>query len=300
MEKVMSGLFINYRREDTAPYAGRLYDHLRRAFPNNSVFMDIDAIDPGEDFVHTINQTLTASKVVLAVIGPRWEQITDGSGNRRLDNPDDYVVRELSAALEAEARVIPVLVGGAAMPRSEVLPPRLQGLARRNAIEISDTRFAADADRLATAIARAIDPSRSNNPQEPARHFRTGIGDDARLDSLTTFKTLLWTGYALGVLSVGVQLTRVKEEEVAGFLIFAVLLLCLAAWFNVMLTRGRNWARMAYLALLIVSVPAMFVEWSEQSSAETVLNFISLGLSIWLLRLMFTDPIKARFRGTTL
>jgi hypothetical protein len=295
----MSGLFINYRREDTAPYAGRLYDHLRRSFPNNKVFMDIDAIDPGEDFVKAINQTLAASKVVLAVIGPRWEKVTDENGTRRLDNPDDYVFRELCAALESDARVIPVLVGGAAMPRTDALPLRLQSLARRNAIEVSDTRFLADAERLSAAIARAIDPSFVQAAEKPATRPASVHGESAIADAMTTFKTLLWTGYALGIVSVLIQMTRAKEEEIAGQLIFSVLILGLAAWFNVMLIRGKNWARMAFIALLFISSPAMFVEWSVQSGAEVAVNFISVVLSIWLVRLMFTDPIKTNFRSPT-
>jgi hypothetical protein len=73
----MKGLFISYRREDSAPYAGRLCDHLRRTFPTASVFMDIDAVDPGADFVNVIDRTLSDSAIVLAVIGPRWGKVTD-------------------------------------------------------------------------------------------------------------------------------------------------------------------------------------------------------------------------------
>ena len=71
--------------------------------------MDIDAIDPGEDFADAIDRTLSASRVVIAVIGPAWATVKEASGRRRLHNPDDAVVRELSAALTSNARVIPVL-----------------------------------------------------------------------------------------------------------------------------------------------------------------------------------------------
>ena len=168
----MSGLFINYRREDAAPYAGRLHDFLQRVFPDSKVFMDIDGIDLGEDFVYAINQKLAASKVVIAVIGPNWEKVIDGTGSRRLDNPDDYVVRELYSALESNMRVIPVLVGGAVMPRSDALPTRLQPLVRRNAIEISDTRFVTDAERLCAAIARVINPTALSERYKSAHHQR--------------------------------------------------------------------------------------------------------------------------------
>ena len=292
----VSGLFINYRREDTAPYAGRLYDHLCRAFPASKVFMDIDGIDPGEDFVYAINQTLSASKVVIAVIGPKWEKVTDGTGSRRrLDDPDDYVVRELCAALESNLRVIPVLVGGAAMPRSDALPTRLQPLARRNAIEISDTRFGADAERLSSAIARVIDVTALNAESSQRTRNSDTKGDSSLADAVTTFKTLLWTGYALSVLSGFVHLGRAKTEEVMPMLIFYTLLFGFGAWFNVMLLRGKNWARMAFIALLFLAVPAVLLEWSVQSVAEVALNMVSLILSIWLVVLMFIEPIKGLF-----
>ena len=68
----MKGVFISYRRDDSAPHAGRLCDYLRRTFPSISVFMDVEAIEPGADFVRAIDANLTSSAVVLAVIGPRW------------------------------------------------------------------------------------------------------------------------------------------------------------------------------------------------------------------------------------
>jgi hypothetical protein len=49
-------LFINYRREDTRHAAGRLYDRLIQRFSEDQVFMDIDQIEPGEDFVDVINR----------------------------------------------------------------------------------------------------------------------------------------------------------------------------------------------------------------------------------------------------
>ena len=193
----MDGIFINYRRDDSAPYAGRLYDHLRRSFPGQKVFMDIDAIDPGEDFVDAINRTLESSRVVLAVIGRSWSAAADEAGKRRLDNPDDYVVRELSAALASKARVIPVLVGGASMPRTDALPVPLVALARRNAIEVSDSRFSFDADRLGAAIRKLLDPDGEHDWDKDAQRDsgnRAAVMKASARDALTTFKTVLGSG----------------------------------------------------------------------------------------------------------
>jgi len=94
--------------------------------------------------------------VVVAVIGRSWLSITDKHGQRRLDNPDDYVRHELSAALARDMRVIPVLVQGAGMPKASELPDPLKPLARRNAIELSDLRWRFDVGELIKALKNAI------------------------------------------------------------------------------------------------------------------------------------------------
>jgi hypothetical protein len=286
----MDGIFINYRRDDSAPYAGRLYDHLRRTFPQQKVFMDIDAIDPGEDFVDAINRTLESSRVVLAVIGRTWSTSADEAGQRRLDNPDDYVERELSAALASKARVIPVLVGGAAMPRSEALPLPLAALARRNAIEVSDTRFSSDADRLGAAIRKLLDPN------DPGPIDKDPASDASTEDAMTTFKSILWIGFALGVLSMLVAAASSPEGQKIGYLSFAIVVAGFTAWFNVMLLRGRRWSRIAYLAMMALAVPSIFVSAATQSGAEIALGVVQLALGFWALKIMFTQPIGGMFR----
>jgi len=152
----MAGIFINYRREDSSPYAGRLFDRLARDLGSDLVFMDIDAIEPGEDFVESIERRLESCNAALVLIGKTWLTCVDQMGARRLDNPDDYVRRELAAALARKIRVIPVLVGGATMPRADQLPAELTPVCRRNAIEITDIRFHQDVDRLVTAVRKVL------------------------------------------------------------------------------------------------------------------------------------------------
>src|SRR5262245_54685501 len=149
-------LFINYRREDTAPYAGRLCDHLTTHFGKDQVFIDIDRIEPGEDFVEAINRKVGTCDIAIVLIGPNWLHATDESGKRRLDDEEDFVRMEIVAALQREIRVIPVLVGRAQMPRKHELPEALAQLSRRNAIELSEMRFHADVNRLIQAIERAF------------------------------------------------------------------------------------------------------------------------------------------------
>jgi hypothetical protein len=145
-------VFINYRREDAAPYAGRLYDRLTAHFGEDQVFIDIDQIEPGEDFVEVINRKVGTCDIAIVAIGPHWVGATDSSGKRRLDDEEDFVRMEIVAALQRKIRVIPVLVGGARMPGRHDLPEALAPLSRRNAIELSETRFHADVNRLIETI----------------------------------------------------------------------------------------------------------------------------------------------------
>src|SRR5215472_16488057 len=168
-------VFINYRREDTAPYAGRLYDRLTAHFGGDQVFIDIDQIEPGEDFVEAINRKVRACDIAIVAIGPDWLHATDASGKRRLDDEEDFVRMEIVAALRRKIRVIPVLVGGAQMPQKRDLPKSLEPLSRRNAIELSETRFHADAKRSKSLslpgkkkrsyLQRRSRPWRSQRPQ---------------------------------------------------------------------------------------------------------------------------------------
>jgi uncharacterized membrane protein YhaH (DUF805 family) len=153
---VTGRIFINYRRGDSQGAAGRLYDRLLEHFKREQLFMDVDAIEPGVDFVKSLDEQVADCSAFVAVIGPGWASAHDSGGRRRLDNPADYVRVELESALKRDIRVIPVLVDGAVMPQPSDLPASLQSLARRNAVEVAHHRFAEDCDHLALAIKRAL------------------------------------------------------------------------------------------------------------------------------------------------
>src|SRR5215469_4106373 len=126
------GIFLSYRREDAAPYARLLQFQLRERFPDAQVFMDLDSIEAGLDFAEVIQEAVDSCVVLVALIGRQWATLADEEGNRRLDNPDDYVRFEVQTALEQGVRVIPVLVDGARPLRQEHLPAELRKLARLN------------------------------------------------------------------------------------------------------------------------------------------------------------------------
>jgi DNA polymerase len=152
---------------------GRLYDHLVQHFAPGDVFMDVDDIPPGADFVVVLEEAVAACDVLIAVIGPAWLTAADNSGQRRLDQWDDFVRIEIASALKQNKLVIPVLVGRARMPSPAQLPEDLAALARRNAIEISHQRFNDDIQRLVDAIKKALPASPLIKPPDSAAASRS-------------------------------------------------------------------------------------------------------------------------------
>jgi hypothetical protein len=144
----MSGIFISYRREDSGGYAGRVSEWLGKHFGKQMIFMDIDTLKVGADFVKQLESAVTSCKVLLAVIGKQWVTIQDEQGQQRLLNSQDFVRAEIQMALNRGIPVIPLLVGGAKMPNATDLPTDLEAFARRHAFEISDKRFSDDMNRL--------------------------------------------------------------------------------------------------------------------------------------------------------
>lgn len=149
-------LFISYRRDDAAGDAGRLADHLHRRFGGAHVFLDIDTIDPGTDFVQVLRASLQQTAAMLVVIGPRWTSLRGADGRRRLDDPNDFVRLEVETALGRSIPVVPVLVQGAALPRKEDLPASLAALATRQAAVLDHAEFHDDAERLCDRLAPLI------------------------------------------------------------------------------------------------------------------------------------------------
>jgi hypothetical protein len=180
----MDGIFISYRRDDSAGYAGRLYDRLAAHFGADRVFMDVEGIEPGLDFVVAIEEAVGSCRVLIAVIGDEWTNSKDAAGRRRLDDPNDFIRLETGSALQRGIRVVPVLVGGAEMPLAPDLPDDLKALTRRQAIEINHKQWEASTGELIRTLesilkAPAADASlKEVKPQEdvPAGPVITGDG----------------------------------------------------------------------------------------------------------------------------
>lgn len=146
----MSKLFISYRRVDSEDATGRIYDRLAERYGEDNVFKDVNSIRYSVDFREAVRTSILGSRVTLVVIGRGWLNALDEQGNRRLDNPADFVRIEIETALNApNMAVIPVLVGRAAMPAADDLPPSLQQLAYLNAAPVRpDPDFPDDLQKL--------------------------------------------------------------------------------------------------------------------------------------------------------
>ena len=179
----MSGIFISYRREDSAPYAGRLYDRLCARFGADRVFMDVDDIPPGADFAAQIGAKIDSCDALIAVIGKNWLTVRNGNGQLRLNDPNDFVGLELAAALRRGVLVIPALVGGAVMPKPEELRDDLRDLASKNAVALQDHDFQRDVEIVIQALEN-LSPS----PQKPDRPEDVSLRE--RRERLR--KRLLW------------------------------------------------------------------------------------------------------------
>jgi hypothetical protein len=153
----MKGLFISYRREESGPYAGRLYDIAVRHFGADRVFLDVSSVQPGHDFREAIEHACSSCECLLAVVGKHWATVRDNSGALRLDSESDYVRLELSLALQKNLLVIPVLINGAELPPEGSLPPDIRPLVYRNAWHLSDLRFHDDVQQLVNAIKGTVE-----------------------------------------------------------------------------------------------------------------------------------------------
>ena len=102
--------FISYRKDDTKQVARSLYSELTRVLERGEIFLDLREIEPGASFPDTLRTEIERAAVVLALIGPQWLTLQSSDGVRRLDEPDDWVRKEIELALAADKKIVPVLV----------------------------------------------------------------------------------------------------------------------------------------------------------------------------------------------
>jgi hypothetical protein len=215
----MPRAFISYRRQDADADAGHIRDALARRLGGVEVFLDVVAIHPGQDFEDVLQHALSVTDVFLAVIGPGWLRTEAATGGRRLDNPEDLVRLEISAALKTGAQLIPILVRGASMPRTGDLPDEIRGFATRQAVVLGAGTWKHDIESLAVHIEEAITEAALLRPGASGKlqRLRRRLIPNANLWSLLKWGTLACIVSAIIASAYwGVQLYRTRDvREVA-------------------------------------------------------------------------------------
>ncbi|HKE41090.1 MAG TPA: choice-of-anchor D domain-containing protein [Casimicrobiaceae bacterium] len=202
----MNGIFISYRRDDAAGYAGRLYDRLAAHFGTDRVFMDVQGIEPGVDFVEAIERALRSCEILIVLIGKDW-LAADTGGRRRLDDPTDFVRLETVTALNRGIRVVPVLVEGVPMPRADQLPSDLLPLVRRQAVELSHKQWDATSAELIRTLEKILDRDKAKaaagQAARPSAEVRSPESAPAAAQTAAAVGTRrTWLYWGLGALVV--------------------------------------------------------------------------------------------------
>jgi TIR domain len=166
-------IYISYRRQDSAGFAGRISDRLSASFGSQNVFVDIDTIAPGADFAASITEEVRLADVFLVLIGPNWANARTADGARRIEDPDDFVRREVESAIGLKKPVIPVLLGGERIPDPQQVPVSLRQITLVNAISVAHATFHHDIDLLIAGIRSIIETKASE--LEPGHDEQTSV-----------------------------------------------------------------------------------------------------------------------------
>jgi hypothetical protein len=267
-------IFISYRRSDSAGYAGRLYDFLKKYFGEDRIFFDFDTIKPGVDFEQKIKSELDISGAVLVLIGNQWLAIKDSNGNRRLDDPHDYVRLEVETALTSNIAVIPVLLQGVQMPSGDELPENLYDLSKRNAIKLSDEHWSSDLGIL-TAILKSV----------------LGISGSLREQRIKRYRQIVFALSVFGaLLSIVNNLFFVGSPAFIGILVKLLYLVVLAGntvfVTYLLVNMKQELDRLGGLTISMSVIALMFVAWGGVLASFTPLPLLAVA---WLVNFVKPD-----------
>jgi TIR domain len=194
----MANVFISYRRSDSAAITGRIRDRLADYYGADAIFIDIDSIPLGIDFRQQIQEAITKNDLVLAVIGPKWIG-SKKAGATRISDYQDPIRIEIETALNHGIPLIPVVVGGATMPKDSALPDSLQKLSFLNAAEVDDGRdFHQHVDRLIRAMDRLTESKLASLGQKSVNRPVTDVTAASRSRDDATPKEQLEEDFSLG------------------------------------------------------------------------------------------------------
>lgn len=164
----MTTVFVNYRTSDEENVAALLEHALSERFASNVFFRASKSIKPGDDFEEELLKGVRTSSALLAVIGPRWLEVRDEHGVRKIDKASDWVRREIVEAFDLGIRVVPVLIGEAKPLPKDALPAGLERLATCQYVRLRSRDLEADLDRIAATLTELVPELRDAKVDPPA------------------------------------------------------------------------------------------------------------------------------------
>lgn len=213
----MRKIFISYRHEDSLSDTFYLRERLEQRFGKRRIFADM-SIKPASDFTRVIRQQVAESDVLVAVIGNRWLTMTDSTGRRRLDDPEDWVRVEIVTALNSGICIIPCLMQQAKPLRSDELPHELAELAKRQALRISYESIDNDVGRLVEVIRQALREARAARLAALWARLRSNLRDVPTVVDRNRRKLLLLLASSAAVSAAGIWLVpRLRAPKLPAY-----------------------------------------------------------------------------------
>jgi hypothetical protein len=156
----MGVVFVNYRAKDNPLGAAGIHDMLARRFGSDRVFRDSVSMAAGEHYPTKLREGLERADVLVAVIGPRWNELTDEQGRLLIQRDRDWVRWEIARAIERGIPIVPVLLLGtpedATPPDLAILPASIRKLAEFQTFEVRQKRLGTDLDLLADRLVELV------------------------------------------------------------------------------------------------------------------------------------------------
>lgn len=146
----MAGIFISYRRDDAAGQVGRLFGRLSQHYGEDFVFMDVESINPSQQFETVIEDRIKNCDVMLIAIGPRW--VADRGASQA--DTKDFVRLEIATALAAKRAICPMLIDRREAIDPNMLPAEFREVLGRQISEIRHSTFDRDVDALIDGLTR--------------------------------------------------------------------------------------------------------------------------------------------------
>ncbi|MDX2263703.1 MAG: hypothetical protein NW215_01845 [Hyphomicrobiales bacterium] len=153
-------VFINYRKALSGKDARLLHGVLTREFGRGAVFLDTSELEGGDHWPSKLEREVDASSSMAVLIPAGWADVLNEKGERRLDNPNDFVRFEIARAFMRNIPVLPILIDGAEVPAPAALPTNLIGLTALQAMLLRSESFDDDAGKIGKRLKQLIAAAR--------------------------------------------------------------------------------------------------------------------------------------------